>query len=160
MQWRRGLAVLVATAMLAAQARAWSGVADLIVRDAPIGSRVFLDDKYIGDTPLQYVVPCDDVVDTAFRVESPACGSQNGIVNARPRPGAIVGMVFTLGILAAFICPRYFVPIRVGFDCPPSADAAAQPEAERLRVLRDLHDRGLLSDAEYDAERENALKGL
>jgi hypothetical protein len=178
---RSAVALFVAVTFTVSQAIAWRGSDSLAVRDAPAGSRVYIDGTYISDTPFDLTVPCDEVVDRKYRIESPDCGTAEGIANARVRPGVIVGMVFTFGILAAFKCPRYFVPVRPAF--PEGACAAAgtggvlppprpinhpQPAAqepsgdlaERLRMLRDLHDRGVLTDAQYEAEREKALGDL
>jgi hypothetical protein len=181
-QVRPALAVLVAVSFIASQAHGLRA-AEIVVQDAPAGARVYVDGKYVGDTPLNVPVPCDEVADRRYRIEHPTCGVQEGILNARVRGGAITGMVFTFGILAIFLCPRYFVPVHVRYSSGPCANLGLTREGEvlppaqplgqsqpappaggdlavRLRVLRDLHERGVLTDAEYDRERENALDGL
>lgn len=175
MRIRPAIALFVATIFSASQAVAWRGSDAITVGTSPEGATVSIDGEYLGDTPLNVPVPCNEVVDRRYRIEHPDCGVEEGIVNARPRPGVIVGMVFTLGILAAFMCPRYFVPVRLalgGGRCNRVGDTAPRPIgsnepannggdlAVRLRILKDLHDRGVLTDQQYEQERENALNGL
>jgi hypothetical protein len=175
---RQTFAVFVAITFTASQAHALRA-AEIVVRDAPTGSKVYVDGRYLGDTPLYLPVPCGEVADRKYRIESPTCGVQEGILNARVRGGVIVAYIFTLGILAIFLCPRYFEPVRVVFTggrcagtnlgggvLPPATRLNViepQPSgdlAERLKVLKDLHDRGVLSDEQYEQERNNALNGL
>ena len=130
MRTRPAIALLVATTFSAAQAVAWRGSDAVTVRTSPEGARVHIDGEYLGDTPLNVPVPCNEVVDRRYRIEHPDCRTEEGILSARPRPGVIVGMVFTLGILAAFMCPKYFVPVRLalgGERCNPILDTAPKP---------------------------------
>lgn len=178
MRLRPALAIIVAATLTASQAHALRA-AEIVFRDAPTGSKVYVDGKYLGEAPINMPVPCGEVADRRYRVESNTCGVQEGILNARVRGGVIVAYIFTLGILAIFLCPRYFEPVDVVFTggrcagsnlgggvLPPATRLNViepQPSgdlAERLKVLKDLRDRGVLTEEEYARERENALNGL
>lgn len=151
-----------------APAMALRGYDEAVFRSVPSGAQVYLDDQLIGTTPLSLSVACDQVVDRRYRIQYQDCEPAEGILSARVAPGRVVGMVFSLGVSAIFQCPNYFVPVNVlltGGVCgsggvPVAAQGPSGDLAERLRVLRDLHQRGVLTDAEYEQERERALNGL
>ena len=147
---------------------AWNGRDEVGMRSVPSGANVYLDGELVGTTPLQLAVPCDQVVDRHYRIEYPGCAPAEGIVNARVAPGRVVGMVFSLGITAIFQCPRYFVPINANLTGPGCGAGlawapAAAPSSDletRLKTLKDLRDRGVITEEQYQRERQNALGGL
>jgi len=150
-------------------------------------AKVYLDGTYVGDTPLDLDFPCGQVSDRRYRIEYPGCAPVAGILNARVAPGRIVGAAFSFGISLIFMCPRYFEAVRVRLECagdaveqsepvpvdqlPPPVDlrkSPAQParpdsDAEilsRLRTLKDLRERGILNEQEYQQERARLLRML
>ncbi len=187
MLMRLGVAGLMMAICLSAAvpANAWRGGDEVNIRSTPPGAEVYIDGQPVGVTPLALPVTCDDVVDRRYRITYQDCTPAEGILNARVAPGRVVGMAFTLGSTAIFQCPKYFVPLNVpltGGSCGAGAGPApgdggavlpppqpigrpsgAQPSgdlAEQLRILKDLNERGVISDAEYQREREKALGGL
>lgn len=154
-------------------------------RSTPEGARVFIDGKYVGDTPLDLTFECNEVADREYRIEREGCLTSSGVLNARVGAGRIVGAGFSLGISLIFKCPQYFVPVRVSLDCgeprqqptsvkdlPPPRNLRKEAAREReravkaadieprLNALKDLRDRGVISEDEYLRERELLLRSL
>ncbi len=153
------------------------------IKSYPPGAKAYLDDQYLGTTPILTSLPRSQVgKNHTWRIEYGDCDPATGPLRTRVGAGRIVGYAFTLGISAIFKGPRAFRPVDValsGEGC--STRSAARPEnplvvtippaarepdddvrdvAKRLETLRDLHDRGLLSEAEYRIEKERALDEL
>ncbi|MGH7788689.1 MAG: SHOCT domain-containing protein [Candidatus Binatia bacterium] len=155
-----------AIVLLSSEAGAWNGSDEALISSVPSGANVFIDDQLIGTTPLQWRVPCSEVVDHKFRIEYHDCHPIEGVLYARVAPGRVVGMIFSLGISAIFQCPYYFVPVAVGLtggSCSgpaPAAPAQGDELERRLKMLKDLRERGVISEPEYQREREEALNGL
>lgn len=154
-------------------------------RSTPEGARVYIDGKYVGDTPLELTFECSAVADREYRIERDGCLTSSGILNARVGAGRMVGAAFSAGISLIFKCPQYFVPVRVALDCgeprqvpiavddlPPPRnlrkERAQQRERAvkaadiepRLNALKDLRDRGVITEDEYLRERELLLRSL
>jgi len=68
-------------------------------------SQVYIDGKYVGDTPLSLDFSCGEVGDRRYRIEHDGCDPAEGILNARVSPAAIVGAAFSAGISLIFVCP-------------------------------------------------------
>lgn len=66
------------------------------------GSKVYIDGKYVGDTPLELEFHCGDIGDRRYRIEHEGCEPAEGILNARVSAGSIVGASFTAGITLIF----------------------------------------------------------
>lgn len=182
---RVALCAIVGSTLLLA-APAWARRTETAsFRSTPEGARVYLDGKYVGDTPLDLTFDCDAVADREYRIEREGCTGTSGILNARVGAGRIVGAAFSLGISLIFKCPQYFVPVRVALDCgeprqvpisvnelPPPRnlrrERAQQRERAikpadiepRLNALKDLRDRGVITEEEYLREREILLRSL
>ena len=151
-------------------------------------ARVYLDGEYVGDTPLDLDVPCNQVTDRQYRIERESCTPAVGTLNARLAGGRVVGAVFTLGISLLVKCPNYFVPVNLTLDCggypanrpvatddlrprpapaaparaaKPSSPSMTQAEIDaRLRALDNLRRSGAISAAEYSSRRERLLRQL
>lgn len=159
-------------------------------RAEPGPARVYIDGAYVGDTPLELTFQCDQIGDRRYRIERDGCEPAEGILNARVAPGRIVAASFCFAINLAFQCTQYFVPVSVRLNCrgvetgaprptgdvpvgvdqlPPRVDLRRQPtptalSAEELQVqlksLKDLRQRGVISEEQYQQERERVLKTL
>lgn len=73
-------------------------------------------------------IPRGDVTDNhTWKVEFRNCEPADGKLQTGIAGGRIVGYIFTLGIVAIFRGPHYFVPVDValtGGDCEPRVPAA------------------------------------
>lgn len=161
------------------------------IRSNPPGAQAYLDEKFIGTTPIRMAVPREAVrPGRKWRVEYGNCTPAEGTLAADIGGGRVTGYLFTLGILAIFKGPRAFRPVNAqltGGDCiydnvnevaasRPSvvvtqivgdANAAANVSADetahrelssRLRTLRDLYRRKLITEDEYERERIRAVR--
>lgn len=155
----------------------------------PEPARVFIDGAYVGDTPLQLTFTCDQMGDRRYRIERDGCAPAEGILNARVAAGRIVGASFCFGINYAFQCTQYFVPVNVVLQCGDAAGAPGRPSAvpvavdqlpprvnlrkqppptplstqdmeAQLKSLKDLRQRGVITEAQYQQERERLLNAL
>lgn len=125
-----------------------------------------------------------------WRVEYRDCDQAEGSLETGVAKGRIVAYIFTLGIFAIFRGPYYYpqvdailnggdceAPKRTGAAIPPgitiqqivgdhnapssgSEISKTQKVAERLTTLRDLYNRKLISQADYDSEKAKAVKEL
>jgi hypothetical protein len=153
----------------------------------PNPARVFIDGAYVGDTPLELTFQCDQIGDRRYRIERDGCTPAEGILNARVAPGRIVAAAFCFAINYAFQCTQYFQPVNVGLDCrtsdagagettpvgvdqlPPRVNLRRQPAPTalsteemqaQLKSLKDLRQRGVISDEQYQRERGRLLEAL
>ncbi len=161
------------------------------INSYPPGAPAYLDDEYIGTTPVRHVVPRSGVRrGRKWRVEYGNCTPAEGTLAAVVGGGRVVGYIFTLGFTALFKGPRLYRPVDArltGGDCIPEsashvsaptggvvvtqivgdANAAGNVSAEesahrelssRLRTLRDLYRRKLITEDEYERERLRAVR--
>jgi hypothetical protein len=156
----------------------------------PESARVFIDGAYVGDTPLELTFRCDQIGDRRYRIERDGCAPVEGVLNARVAPGRIVGAAFCFGINYAFQCTQYFVPVNVHLQCgsaagsspghggavpvsvdqlpprvdlrkpPPPTPRSTEAMLARLQTLKDLRDRGVISEDEFQRQRERLLNEL
>jgi hypothetical protein len=191
---RRCVSLLVSLIVLAAPRAATADRIEVASFTAdPSPARVYLDDTYIGDTPLDLTFQCGQMGDRRYRIERQGCAPAEGILNARVAPGRIVGAAFSFAISLAFQCPQYFVPVRVRLECgdatgaapapadekpvsvdqlPPRVNLRRQPPAPQptvpsdadvraqLSTLKDMRSRGVITEEQYQQERERLLHSL
>ena len=133
----------------------------LLIRSYPSGARATVNGEFVGVTPATLEVPRDQVTKKEYRwrVEKPHYEAAEGLVTPRIAPGRIVGAVFTLGILLAFRSP-YYLPT-VTAELPPVVAATAGESTEqRLEKIQRLHEKGLISEQEYERLRGEILDEL
>ena len=84
-----------------------SGCAEsALIKSYPAGSKAYIDDKYVGSTPVWAPFPRSEVrPGHKWRVEYRNCDPVEGELTTGVGAGRIVGYIFTLGISAAFIGP-------------------------------------------------------
>jgi hypothetical protein len=147
-----------------------SGCAEsTLVRSYPAGAKVFLNGDFKGITPIALTVPHAQFSAGTFRVrvEHEGYTSEERTLQTETCSGRVVGGVFTLGILLIFKPPTCFVSPQ---DFALNAEPGHIPTAEatpvhnetvedRLQRIQTLHERGTISDAEYDHYRQEILQG-
>jgi PEGA domain-containing protein len=94
-----------------------------LVRSVPPDAKVFIDDKLVGSTPINFAT--QDVRPLPYRIEKPGYPAAEGTIQTRIAPGRVVGAVFTLGILAIFRSMHYFTPNPLDVIFGPEVPAAA-----------------------------------
>lgn len=159
------------------------------IKSYPPGAKAYIDDQYIGSTPVGVAIPRSQVTTPhTWKVEFRNCEPAEGHLQTRVAPGRIVGYIFTLGIVAIFRGPYYFPPVDAalaGGDCESLAQPKQGPPgitvqqivgdhsqasgqgptktqrlAERLTTLRDLYNRKLISKDVYEQESQKTIKEL
>lgn len=157
-------ALIVAVALLIV----YSGCAESTrVRSLPAGSKVFINDTFVGLTPLSYSVPRDEF-DREFQVsvEHPGYETAHGMLRKDVCRGRIVGGVFTLGILLLFKGPECFAGVQdfALRQLPAEQTATARdgaPSVEtRLQRLDKMREQGTISEEEFRRYREAILQDL
>ncbi len=96
----------------------------IAIRSYPPSAKAFVDGEFVGTTPAYHYVPRAEVTPNhRWRVEYGNCDPAEGTVATGIAGGRIVGYIFTLGILALFRGPHYFIPVDAalqGGDCGPA----------------------------------------
>lgn len=155
--------VLVAAVALAAVV---AGCAESTqVRSYPAGSKVFVNDSFVGLTPMDYKVPKADIGrDFHVRVEHPGYESVQGVLRKEVCRGRVAGAVFTFGILLLFKSTTCFAPVQ-DFALPEmeggegrAASVGAPSVETRLQRLERLREQGIITDEEFRRHREAILR--
>ncbi len=157
------------------------------IKSSPAGAKAFLDGQLIGTTPARTAIPRGQVTNPhTWRVEYRNCDAAEGQLQTGIAGGRIVGYIFTLGILAIFRGPYYFLPVDAvltGGDCETGRGGATQPGitiqqivgdhnvapaggtssstqklSQRLETLRDLYNRKLITKQAYESESQKAVR--
>ena len=143
-----------------------------IIHTWPSGAKVSINSQLVGVSPVEYSVPSSQWPGTFhYRLEREGFVPQEGDLQTRLAKGRVVGQIFTLGLLSNF---KRTVTLedRYDFELVPTSDARgsnvdhggqANPPAdapERLRQLRELLDKGLITKQEYDKHRTEILNNL
>jgi len=132
-----------------------------MIRSYPSGSKVFINERFAGITPLAYRVPEDEFHrDFRVRVERPGFTAVTSTLRKQTCPGRVAGGIFTFGILFLFKGSTCFAD-RHDFalsEVEPRTDPAAPSDETRLRRLDRLHTQGVLSVDEYRRYRDAILR--
>jgi hypothetical protein len=141
----------------------------VMVRSYPPGSKVYVNDEFVGVTPAVYTVDSSEFSkrDFAVRLDRTGYASTDGVLRKQTCPGRVTGGVFTLGILFLFKSPTCFASPQ-DFLLEPLPDQAVseagtlhQPTLEeRLDRIRKMRDEGVITPEEYEHYRREILKGL
>ncbi|MFN4081338.1 MAG: PEGA domain-containing protein [Saprospiraceae bacterium] len=139
-----------------------------VINSQPPGARVYIDGTSVGTTPYSHTDT--KIVGSATHVRLTMEGYEDVNTqfyrNEQADPGAIIAGIF---LLFPFLWTMKYYPARSytlkPLDGSQPADvtpgrAPVKPEqskAERLRDLKKLYDEGILSKAEYEAEKQKIL---
>lgn len=132
----------------------------VMIRSGPSGANVFVNDKPVGKTPVEYSVSRGDLGKPyQVRIEKNGYEPATTSLNTRIAGGRVTGAIFTVGILAVFRSMYYIEPV---FE---QLQPLASPQEERdrllgesLRNLRDLHEKGKISDEEFQHRQEELFR--
>jgi hypothetical protein len=127
----------------------------------PPGAQVYLNDKLIGQTPIEeYRIPRSEVDRPRnYRIELTGYEPAKGELKPSVAAGRIVAAVFTMCITCAFHGFHYFKPLDVALtkDAATVAGTTRGTPAERLRQLEEARDKGLINEHEYERLRGQIL---
>ena len=132
----------------------------------PSGAMVYEDDHAFGVTPTVFRVPRSQWRDQfVLRLELDGYDTAQVTVPTEIGKGRIVGGIFTRGFVWIFKRPTTLpdtVDVRLVPKLPPpvTAPSSAPSVEERLRALRQLRDRELITEPEYRKRREEILNQL
>jgi hypothetical protein len=101
-----------------------SGCAEhTVIRTWPPGAKVTINDKFIGVSPVPFVVEADEPLPAVFhyRLEREGCVTKEGEFPSVVAKGRVVAAVFTLGIVYLFKRPRT-IEGRYDFELTPLGD--------------------------------------
>jgi hypothetical protein len=137
-----------------------------VIHTNPEGAKVYINGEFIGVSPVKYEIP-DSQLPSVFRyrLEHQGYVSQEGEFHTKVSGGRVTGTIFTLGILGLFKSPsaldneyRFALePIESTSSSAPTQSDAAKRKLEELKQLRD---RGILTEDEYQRKRADVIKGL
>lgn len=132
----------------------------VMIRSGPSGASVSVNGVPVGTTPVEYTVPRGNL-DSPYEVHIEKNGYEPVTTTLRTRvaKGRVTGAVFTLGILWIFRSMHYIEPVFAQLQ-PVASPQEDKDRAlgEALRNLRELHDRGRISDEEYNRRRDELLR--
>ena len=178
---RRTLALLTSYLLL-------SGCAEsVLIKSYPAGAKAYIDGQIIGTTPTGTQIPRGQVgAPHTWRVEYRNCEAAEGSLQTGVAGGRITGYIFTLGILAIFRGPYYYLPVDAvltGGDCETGKASSTQPNitvqqivgdrnvapagagatntaklSQQLETLRDLYNRKLITKEVYESESQKAVR--
>jgi len=150
----------------------WGCAADkLRISSHPPGAEVFIDDQFVGTTPVAWEVSRAQH-GTRFHVRLEDKGYAPYETDARTvvSGGRVALAILTSAISLAFQKPSYYRPIEATLRplregeqpgaAPERAPARTGDSAVRLRQLEQLHDQGLITDEEYERKRRAILNEL
>lgn len=150
-----------------------------LIRTSPPGAGVYINDGFLGVTPVMYRVPESRFrPPTRYKIEREGYEPLEGDLQTYVAPGRIIGGIFGLGIPFAFrgavafhkvhdfqLQPEATAavtgrPLVERIETSPAPDGAHRATADKLRELQSLYDRGLISKDEYRATRSRIIDGL
>lgn len=134
------------------------------IHTVPPGATVRVNDRELGEAPVKFKAKSWSVRPNAYRyrVEKPGYLSRDGYL----QPHLSTGRIIAAALSSCFTCSFHgffeFDPeIQIRLIPDPS-DGTASPTAEstaaRLRVLRDYHDQGLITDEEFRELKATILR--
>lgn len=135
-----------------------------MIQSAPEGAKVYMDGQMVGTTPHLHKDEKIIFSKTSFRLEKEGYEPYRFILNRNEEPevGAIVGGFFTGGI--TWLWSLGYTPERT-FELVPSGPAqpGKYPDplkgmADKLRLLKELYDEGILTQEEYEQRKKKILE--
>lgn len=135
-----------------------------MIQSVPEGAKVYMDGQMVGTTPHLHKDEKFVFSKTSFRLEKEGYESYRFTLNRNEEPevGAIVGGFFTGGITwlwsLGYTPERTFELIPAGPASPDKRPNNIQGMAEKLRVLKELYDEGILTQQEYEQRKKKILE--
>jgi len=153
----RKTALLLASAVLIT-----SCASKTLIKSSPEGAKVYIENAYVGVTPYTYSDTKIVGSTTYIRLEKDGYEplSTTFSRNEKADVGAIIGGVF---VLFPFLWTMKYNPERV-YDLQPVVGAKKAEEiavssiADKLKELKQLFDDKLITQEEYDKQKELILK--
>ena len=96
-----------------------------LIQTHPSGARVTINDRFVGVTPVVFVVPHNEFSTRStyqYRIEREGYVPEKGYFYAEVAPGRVIGALFTLGTLRLFK-PLTALRSSYDFDLRPLTDA-------------------------------------
>jgi hypothetical protein len=110
-----------------------SGCAEIVqFQSTPPGAKVYVDDAYVGETPIQYSTR--DVILRTYSVEKEGFPKAAGELQPRIAAGRVVGAIFTLGIVAAAKPMHYYTPNPVEVYWEEPSAASGEPSVSDVKL--------------------------
>jgi len=137
-----------------------------MIRTYPPGSKLYVNDKFVGLTPVIFKVPRSEFgEDFRVRAEREGYATTDSTLQKRVCGGRIAGAIFTLGIVFIFKGPTCFASPQdfAMAPLPGQGEAAGSREPtvdERLQRIEKMRDKGTITNEEYEHYRAEILKDL
>ncbi len=151
---------------------AFAGCAEsTLIKTAPPSAQVWINDKYVGISPVEYIVPRSQWPDSNrfhYRLTREGYLTKEGEFNGFVGGGRVTGGVFSLGISLIFKRPTT-LDGEYQFELDPIArttsDSAAVSGASRaidmrLRQVDELYERGAINEQEHLRKRREILDSM
>src|SRR5207302_345429 len=137
-----------------------------MIRSAPPSAQVWVNEKYVGITPVRWLLPRSEWPDNRrfyYRAVREGYPPKEGEFHSVVTAGRIIGGVSTLGILFIFKHPTTLADtydIELEPVARTTVRGARSPVEERLRQLDDLYEHGAINDQERLRRRHEILEEL
>ncbi len=135
------------------------------IRSYPAGSKVYINDAFVGLTPMPYRVASADIGrDYRVRIEHQGYLSAEGMLKKEVSAGRVTGSVFSFGILLLFKSPTCFATVQdfalteCADEVSPVSHTDAPSSETRLQRLERMHADGIITDEERSRYRDAILR--
>lgn len=133
-----------------------TGCTSLIVRTNPSGAKVYVNDRYVGETEPDlrvWLKGADRGAPVRYRIEKTNYKTEEGEANWVFSAGRVVGGIFTLGIVTLSKPPTYVPPLSVDLTPDNRVIVTSGNLSRRYEMLgtinvngQDIIDQGLRAD--------------
>ena len=143
-----------------------SCVSTTMIQSNPSGAKLYLNGEYAGETPYTHRDSKIVGSTTTVRLEKVGYETFNGALsrNEEADIGAIIGGVF---FLVPFLWTMKYKPSRT-YELKPTSEISKpktketltiKSKTEQLRELKELLDEGVITQEEFEKEKEKVLEG-
>ncbi len=144
-----------------------------VITTKPQGAKVFVDDYYIGKTPVIYRDYKPALSSTAIKIEKEGYRTiytyiqKDGSINLTSLVAGFFFMpawIWALGYPPQYnfiLQPGDSVEVQAPTNLPytiPDSLSFGNKKAKALKELEDLHNQGLLTDEEYESKKKQILE--
>ena len=140
-----------------------------VIRSYPPGSKLYVNDQFIGLTPIPYSASRKEYSRGEFRVRLERDGylPLDDKLRTRVCGGRIAGAIFTLGIVflfkgpTCFQSPQDFSLLAAPGQAQDAGSTSRRPSVdERLQRIERLRNQGTITNEEYERYRKEILHDL